>query len=68
MSNQFDYRCPKCGDTDQIDICAEVWVRLTEDGSDADLPMKGDHHWDESCIAECGACSHQATVADFDPE
>lgn len=33
MSNRFNYRCPKCGSPDEIEICAFVSVRLTNDGA-----------------------------------
>ena len=37
MSNFLDLRCPHCGDTNRIDIEVTVWVRVTENGTDADL-------------------------------
>ena len=36
MTNCFNMRCPKCGRTDQIDIHARVWIRLT-DGTATDV-------------------------------
>jgi hypothetical protein len=65
MSNIFDMRCPACGGTDQIDILAEVWIRMCEDGTDADASGRGDHHFTPESTA-CCACGHWATVADFD--
>jgi ribosomal protein S27E len=67
MSNFFDMRCPKCGDEDHIDIAAEVWVRLTSDGTDADASACGDHIYTPESAAECGACGHHGTVAQFTP-
>jgi hypothetical protein len=68
MSNLFDMRCPKCGDEDHIDIAAEVWVRLTSDGTDADASAWcGDHLYTPESVAMCGACNHQGTVAQFTP-
>jgi len=65
MSNQFDYRCPHCGNTDQIDVCAYVWVRLTADGTDADCSDNGSSEWSGESEAQCGACGHHGTVAGF---
>ncbi len=67
MTNTFDMKCPKCGDEDQIDINAAVWVRLTHDGTDADTSGSGDHEWSDTTAACCGACGHTATVGDFTP-
>jgi hypothetical protein len=68
MTNCFEYRCPTCGNTDQIDISAEVWVRITLDGTDADTSGDGSHLWDHDSPAICGACGHHGPVADFDPD
>ena len=40
MSNFLDLRCPHCGNTDRLDIAATVWLRVTENGTDADLSAK----------------------------
>ena len=68
MSNQFQMRCPKCKSADQIDIEAIVWVRLTEDGTDADASNDGGHTWDDGSAATCAACGCSGTVFDFDSE
>lgn len=57
--------CPKCGEADQIDVAATVWVRLTNDGSDADESMSGDHEYDDDSNAECAACGYKAKLASF---
>jgi hypothetical protein len=67
MSNFLDLRCPRCRDQDHIDILALIWVRLTEDGTDADASDDGDHEWSGQSAAVCGACGHRATVQDFEP-
>jgi hypothetical protein len=36
MPNAFDFKCPACGNEDQLDILASIWIRLTEDGTDPD--------------------------------
>ena len=33
MGNRFNYRCPTCGSADEIEICAFVSIRLTDDGA-----------------------------------
>jgi hypothetical protein len=67
MSNCFDMRCPKCGGKDRIDIAATVWLRVTDDGTDADASRCGDHEFTPKSMAVCGACDHCATVAAFSP-
>jgi hypothetical protein len=67
MSNFLDLRCPCCRDPDHIDILAMIWVRLTEDGTDADESDDGDHEWSGQSAAVCTACGHRATVQAFEP-
>ncbi len=64
MSNWLKRVCPKCGDGDQIDVAASVWVRLTESGSDADESQDGDHEYDDLAVAVCRAdgCDWSGTV------
>jgi hypothetical protein len=68
MSNLFELRCPACGDENQIDIQATVWLRVTENGTDADASENGDHIFTEKSAACCGACGHCATMRAFEPE
>ena len=63
--NQFCLRCPKCRKTNAVDIAAVVWVRLTADGSDADISENGDHEWNIESDACCGLCTFNGIVADF---
>ena len=56
MSNAFNFTCPGCGNADQIDIQALVWVRVTEDGTDADHTHDGSHLWDTSSFYFCACC------------
>ena len=65
MSNCFNMRCPKCGNEDRIDIAALVLVRLTADGTDADITDCGDHEWTDESRACCAACDFTGTVKDF---
>lgn len=64
--NMFDMVCPKCGDSDHIDVLAKIWVRLTSDGTDADESGIGDHEWDDDSEAMCFACNHSGTVREFE--
>lgn len=57
--------CPKCGVADEIDVAATVWVRLTNDGSDADGSMSGDHEYDDDSEAGCAACGFKGKLASF---
>lgn len=58
-------RCPKCGNDDEIDICADVWVRLCSDGTDVSVAKNGDHHWSAYHGAVCQNCGHGGNVGDF---
>jgi hypothetical protein len=68
MSNLFDMRCPKCRDEERIDILAEVWIRVCQDGTDADASGCGDHLFTPKSTACCGACGHWETVGAFTPD
>lgn len=56
------YKCPDCGNTDQIDIEARVNVRLIQHADTDDFETDSDeaedrsHEWDDSCYATCFAC------------
>jgi hypothetical protein len=65
MVNCFDLCCPKCGDTDQIDVSAFIWARVTRDGTDPNLSKDGDHEWGDDSPARCAACGHSGKVGDF---
>jgi hypothetical protein len=64
--NQHRLRCPECGQDDQLDIAATVWVRLCPDGTDVTAAECGDHEWDNTTPIKCCACDHSATVAAFE--
>jgi hypothetical protein len=69
MSNRFNYRCPKCGSPDAIEICAFVGVRLTSDGaeiSEHENPLDGGS-WCSENPAGCDACGFEGLVKDFEP-
>jgi ribosomal protein S27E len=56
MSNFLDLRCPGCGCQARIDVLAEVWVRVTPDGTDADASENGDITYTPRSTATCTAC------------
>lgn len=62
MPNLFDFKCPYCGDENTIDILIDAWVRVTEDGTDADRSHDSSHCWDEGSMFQCGACSRGGQV------
>lgn len=59
--------CPSCGRSDQLDVCATVTVRLTPNGSDADIPENNAYEWHDESSCSCVACGHDGIVGDFDP-
>lgn len=63
-------RCPKCGASDQIDVCASVWVRIFEtDGeieTDADQAEDRGHDYSPDSQAWCIACGHHDELGEFD--
>ena len=67
MTNCFDMRCPKCGGTDEIDIQAQIWIRLTSNGTDADAADgNGDHVFDNSSPAACSSCGYSGRLGSFE--
>jgi hypothetical protein len=65
VKNEWHMACPACGDDDQMDIGATVYVRLSVDGTDLMAAANGDHEWDGDSTALCCACGHAGTVRDF---
>jgi hypothetical protein len=63
--NDFGMKCPKCGASDEIDVCADVWVRLCPDGTDVTAAENGDHEWSDYSGAKCCACGFGGNVSDF---
>jgi hypothetical protein len=68
MSNQFNLACPECGSTDELDIAATVWVRLTADGTDADESHDGSHEWGDSSACHCNQCGWDGTAGQADAD
>jgi len=67
MGNRFNYRCPKCGRPDEIEIDAIVSVRLTSTGTEGDASNCGPDDWTGENGAGCDACGYSGTVKDFEP-
>jgi hypothetical protein len=65
MTNCFDLRCPKCGNTDEIDISGPIWARVTDEGTDTDLSKNDGHEWHDDSPARCAACGHSGKVQGF---
>ncbi len=68
MSNFLDLRCPECGDEDHLDILADVWLRVTPDGTDADVSADGHHDYTPRSLTLCNACGHTARLSEFETE
>jgi hypothetical protein len=56
--------CPACKDDTQLDITANVNVRLRVNGTDADESEDGDHEWNDESACSCGSCGWSGTVAE----
>ena len=63
MSNFLDLRCPKCGDQNRIDILAELWVHVAEDGTDARVSGHGGYEYTPKSLTSCRACGHSARLS-----
>jgi hypothetical protein len=68
MGNRFNYRCPKCGSADEIEICAFVSIRLTGNVAEIadDVQDIDGSCWTQDNPAGCGACSYEGAVKDFE--
>lgn len=64
--NMFGLSCPKCGCSGRIDICVEVWARLTRDGTDDS--DDGSHTWDDDSTALCGDCHWAGPVKELNKD
>lgn len=56
--------CPSCGKADQIDVAATVWVRITDNGTDADASSDGHQEYDGDSAASCGGCRWSGTLSE----
>ena len=62
----FNYRCPRCGSPDEIEIDAIVTVRLTSTGTEGDASNCDPDDWTGENEAGCNACGYIGTVKDFE--
>lgn len=65
MTNFLDLCCPSCGDSDRLDVLATVWLRLTDDGTDADASHDGDHDYTPESPVTCHACGYAGRMAEL---
>ena len=65
MIDYFHLRCPECGSSDQIDVNASIWARVTNDGTDPNLSKDGSHEWDDDSPARCAASAHSGKIGVF---
>jgi hypothetical protein len=62
------FKCPKCGQEDEILLWVANWVSLKDDGSDpfADsLKNLGDLEWDGSTSGMCPVCKFKGNMRKF---
>ncbi|MGA8755583.1 MAG: hypothetical protein WB611_04520 [Stellaceae bacterium] len=69
MGNRFNYHCPTCGSADEIEICAFVSIRLTDDRAAIaeEVQDLDGSCWSADNDAGCGACGYEGAVRDFSP-
>jgi hypothetical protein len=65
MANQFDMKCPACGNDDLIEVRAECWRLLCVNGTD-DGPSMDGYNWVDASECHCAKCGHLATAKDFE--
>jgi len=65
LDNDFGMECPKCGESNRIDVAATVWVRLCRNGTDVFEAANGDHEWSDTSAAYCAGCGQHGTVSSF---
>lgn len=65
VKQMWESCCPQCRRDDQIDVAAQVWVRLTPDGSDQDEAENADTEFNQQSGAMCAACGFHGNLDDF---
>lgn len=66
MSNENcleGFKCPACGHEDDFKIACQVWLHVTDDGTDTD--DLGDVEWEDTSLCECLNCGKVARVGLF---
>ena len=63
VTKTWGMTCPGCGKDDRLDVAAMLWLRVTPEGTDADLSHDGSHEWDSNSNCLCG-CGWQGKVYD----
>jgi hypothetical protein len=75
MANGYGLKCPKCGNTDELNIECRVFVTVV--GNRVQDPYDRSKYahkafsgwqWGDVNAAQCPKCEHEATVADFKPD
>lgn len=65
MANLFNFKCPKCGDTESLVIEAITTIKLFSDGTE---PVDGTHEWTDESVTSCGHCEWTGTVKELEVE
>ena len=55
-------QCPKCSSFEPFVIEVKTFMKVYDDGTDADY---GNTEWDDASCCECRKCGFCGTVADF---
>lgn len=58
-----DFKCPKCGATDDFEITVEAFASVSGDQV-VDLTA-GENDWNPASSIACSACRHSGLVCDF---
>ncbi len=63
--NALGLRCPVCNGSEQIEILATTWLRVTADGTQADPPDQAEYHYGPDHFASCESCRHTGRLRAF---
>lgn len=66
IAENWDMNCPKCGRDDGLAVCADIWVRLTPEGTTQPQAVDADPQWNEHHGCICVHCGHAGVVSDFE--
>lgn len=64
MPNFLNLVCPRCGADDRVEIASQLWLRVTETGTEPDLT--GWYDYAPNSPAICTNCSYVGTLRQFE--
>lgn len=62
MANEYELRCPKCGNDTKFSIVTLHTITIDGDDIDHDDSLA----WENNDAITCQACAHDGTVKSFD--